>query len=218
MPFAGICGRICHHPCEDNCNRQEIDEAVSICNLKRFVADYEKELLEKGEIENTPTVGENDTEAAKRGEKVAIIGGGPGSLTCAHDLVKKGFQVTVFEANDKLGGMMRTGIPDYRLPKDYMDYEINLLLNDGIEVKTGWVFGKDFNTSNLKNEGYTSVFLSTGAQKAKQIPLENCHTDGVIYGIPFLRQISEGKTPSIGKHVAVIGGGNVAVDVARTAL
>ena len=218
MPFAGVCGRICHHPCEDNCNRQEIDEAVSVCNLKRFVADHEKELLAKGEIENTPSIGKNDAEAAKRGEKVAVIGGGPGGLTCAHDLVKKGFQVTVFEAGDKLGGMMRTGIPDYRLPKDYLDYEINLLLNDGIEVKTGQKFGKDFNTTDLKNEGYTSVFLSTGAQKAKQIPLENCDTNGVIYGIPFLRQISEGKTPSFGKHVAVIGGGNVAIDVARTVL
>ena len=218
MPFAGVCGRICHHPCEDNCNRKDIDEAVSVRNLKRFVADYEKELLQKGELEDVSALGEKDIEDVKRAERVAVIGGGPGGLTCAHDLVKKGFQVTVFEAADKLGGMMRTGIPDYRLPKDYLDYEIDLLIKDGIEVKTGLEYGKDFTTTDLKNEGFTSVFFSTGAQKAKQIPLEGSDAKGVMYGIPFLNQISKGTKPPIGKHVAVIGGGNVAVDVARSAL
>jgi heterodisulfide reductase subunit A-like polyferredoxin len=218
MPFAGVCGRICHHPCEDNCNRKEIDEPVSVRNLKRFVADYEKNLLEKGEIPDVTLAEEQNAEDVKRAEKVAVIGGGPGGLTCAHDLVKKGFHVTLYEAGDKLGGMMRTGIPDYRLPKDYLDYEINLLLKDGIEVKTGLAFGRDFTATDLKEEGFTSIFISTGAQKAKQIPLDGSDAEGVVYGIPFLREISQGKTPKIGNHVAVIGGGNVAVDVARSAL
>jgi len=218
MPFAGVCGRICHHPCEDNCNRNDIDEPVSVRNLKRFVADHEKDLLEKGEIPDVTPAEEQVPEDVKRAEKVAVIGGGPGGLTCAHDLVKKGFQVTLYEAGDTLGGMMRTGIPDYRLPKDYLDYEINLLLRDGIEVKTGMEYGKDFTSADLKNEGFTSVFISTGAQRAKQIPLDGIESEGVIYGIPFLREISEGKKPKIGNHVAVIGGGNVAVDVARSAL
>ncbi|MEF8983530.1 MAG: FAD-dependent oxidoreductase, partial [Bacteroidales bacterium] len=144
MPFAGVCGRICHHPCEGNCNRSEIDEPVSVRNLKRFAADYEKELLEKGEsIERSAGEMQEPPPQQKSG-KVAVIGGGPAGLTCAHDLVKKGYQVTVYEAGEKPGGMMRTGIPDYRLPEDYLDYEINLLINDGIEIKTGQAYGRDF--------------------------------------------------------------------------
>jgi heterodisulfide reductase subunit A-like polyferredoxin len=215
MPFAGVCGRVCHHPCEDNCNRNEIDEPVSVRNLKRFVADHEKRLLEKGELEKPSFI---DDTVAKRAEKVAVIGGGPAGLTCAHDLVKKGFQVTIFEAADKLGGMMRTGIPDYRLPKDYLDYEIDLILGKGVEVKTNSTLGKDFTLQDLKDEGYQSVFLSLGAQKAKEIPLEDSEGDGIIYGIPFLRQISKGRIPPMGSHVAIIGGGNVAIDVARSAV
>lgn len=218
MPFAGVCGRICHHPCEDNCNRKEIDEPVSVRNLKRFVADYEKELLENGEVDLQEMPVNEQEEQAQRAEKIAVIGGGPGGLTCAHDLVKKGFQVTLFEASEKLGGMMRTGIPDYRLPKDYLDYEINLMIKAGIEVRTGQTFGKDFTPDDLKAQGFTSIFISPGAQKAKQIPLEGSDAPGVIYGIPFLNQISNGQKPPIGDHVAVIGGGNVAIDVARSAL
>ncbi|MFO8233918.1 MAG: FAD-dependent oxidoreductase [Bacteroidales bacterium] len=217
MPFAGICGRICHHPCEADCNRNEIDEAVSVRNLKRFVADYEKDLLQQGKPVDRSTA-ENDEEKPQRKEKIAVIGGGPSGMTCAYDLVKKGFRVTIFEASDKLGGMMRTGIPDYRLPKDYLDYEINLLVNEGIEVKTGQALGRDFTIEGLKEQGYQSVFMAIGAQKAKKIPLEGSQAKGVLYGIPFLNDISEGVRPSVGSNVLVIGGGNVAIDVARTAL
>lgn len=216
MPFAGICGRICHHPCEVECNRKEIDEAVSVRNLKRFVADYEKDLIARGELIERTTIDEE--EAPKRKEKVAVIGGGPSGMTCAYDLTKKGFQVTIFEASEKLGGMMRTGIPDYRLPKDYLDYEIDLLLQSGIHVKTGNVFGKDFTLETLKEQGYKSVFVAIGAQKSKKIPLEGSEADGVHYGIPFLNEVSRGNRPVIGSKVLVVGGGNVAIDVARTAL
>ncbi|MFP4524850.1 MAG: NAD(P)-binding protein [Bacteroidales bacterium] len=216
MPFAGICGRICHHPCEAECNRKEIDEAVSVRNLKRFVADYEKDLIARGEpIDRVK--GDVD-EIPEREEKVAVIGGGPAGMTCAYDLSQKGFQVTIFEASEKLGGMMRTGIPDYRLPKDYLDYEIELLLKSGIQVKTGNVFGKDFTLETLKEQGYESVFMAIGAQKAKKIPLNGSQAKGVLYGIPFLNEMSKGKKPPVGSKVLVIGGGNVAMDVARTAL
>ena len=217
MPFAGVCGRICHHPCEDNCNRNEIDEPVSVRNLKRFAADYEKKRLQEGILseEINPPKKEN---TPFRDEKVAVIGGGPSGLTCAHDLVKKGYKVTLFEVDDKLGGMMRTGIPDYRLPKDYLDYEIGLMIDEGIEVKTGQALGKDFTIKGLSQQGYKAVFVSLGAQMAKEIPLETSGGDGVIYGLSFLRQISEGGKPSTGRKVTVIGGGNVAIDVARSAL
>jgi len=217
MPFVGVCGRICHHPCEDYCNRKEIDDSVSVRNLKRFVADYEKNQLEAGELHDKQDNLKKE-EIPIRDEKVAVVGGGPAGLTCAHDLVKQGYKVTVFEGSDKLGGMMRTGIPDYRLPKDYLDYEIGLMLNDGIEVKYGQILGKNFTIQELKKQGYKSAFISLGAQKAKQIPLETKDGEGVIYGLPFLREISEGKKPAIGSKVAIIGGGNVAIDVARTAI
>lgn len=217
MPFAGVCGRICHHPCEDNCNRNEIDEPVSVRNLKRFAADYEKKRLQDGILPEGVNARKREI-APLLDEKVAVIGGGPAGLTCAHDLVKKGYGVTLFEADDKLGGMMRTGIPDYRLPKDYLDYEIGLMIDDGIEVKTGQALGKDFTIKDLRQRGYKAVFVSLGAQKAKEIPLETSVGDGVIYGLSFLRRISNGEKPSIGRKVAVIGGGNVAIDVARSAL
>ncbi len=215
MPFVGICGRICHHPCEYNCNRKEIDESLSVRNLKRFVADYERKRLEAGDLPDRHNQAKKD-DINGCNEKVAVVGGGPSGLTCAYDLLKKGYKVTVFEGSDKLGGMMRTGIPDYRLPKDYLDYEIGLMLDEGIEVQYGQVLGKDFTIQQLKKQGYRSVYISLGAQNAKQIPLDTTGGKGVIYGIPFLKQISEGKKPSVGSKVAVIGGGNVAVDVARS--
>ena len=218
MPFAGICGRICHHPCEQKCNRLEIDEAVSIRNLKRFVADYERGLIQKGEsIERPPS--EIPVEAKQPyTERVAVVGGGPAGLTCAYDLAKRGYPVTVFDANKELGGMMRTGIPPYRLPREYLDFEINQLVREGIEIKPGTTLGKDFSLDDLKTQGYDATFVATGAQRAKKIPLEGSDAKGVLYGIPFLREINEGRTPIQGKNIVVIGGGNVAMDVARSAL
>ncbi len=218
MPFAGVCGRICHHPCEQKCNRLQIDEAVSVRNLKRFVADYERDLIRKGEsIERPPSEIPVDAKQPYT-ERVAVVGGGPAGLTCAYDLAKRGYPVTVFDANKELGGMMRTGIPAYRLPREYLDLEINQLLSEGIEIKTGTALGKDFSLDDLKTRGYNAVFVATGAQRAKKIPLDGSDTQGVLYGIPFLREVNEGGRPAIGKKIVVIGGGNVAMDVARSAL
>jgi len=216
MPFAGVCGRICHHPCEEQCNRQDVDEPVAIRHLKRFAADYEMAALSTGDAEPQPVA--SSDERPRRGERVAVVGGGPSGLTCAYDLVREGFQVTLFESSEKLGGMMRTGIPDYRLPKDYLDYEIDRMVSEGIDVQAGKALGRDFTLSGLREDGYSAVYLALGAQLARKISLQGDEGPGVLYGIPFLRQVSQGLLPSIGEKVMVIGGGNVAIDVARTAL
>ena len=149
---------------------------------------------------------------------VIVVGGGPAGLTCANDLAKKGYSVTVFEAHDQLGGMMRTGIPTYRLPRDFLDHEIGLILKQGIAVETGRVLGRDFTVEDLKKKGFGAVFLATGAQLPRKIPLEGSQALGVHYGIPFLREVNAGRPPDLGDKVVVIGGGNVATDVARSAV
>ncbi len=218
MPFAGACGRICHHPCEAKCNRADIDAAVSVRHLKRFVADYERDLMVKGEsIERAPSE-KPKPEKNSFEEKIAVIGGGPAGMTCANDLVLKGYPVTVFDSSDKLGGMMRWGIPAYRLPRDFLDHEIDIITKQGIDVELNKTMGKDFTVDSLKKDGYKAVFVATGAQLERRIPLEGSETDGVLYGIPFLREVNEGKEPDVGKRVVVIGGGNVATDVARSAV
>jgi NADPH-dependent glutamate synthase beta subunit-like oxidoreductase len=169
-----------------------MDEAVSVRNLKRFVADYEWELMKDGKsIEREP----NEIVKEEKGdfqEKVAIIGGGPAGLTCANDLANKGYGVTVFDANDQLGGMMRTGIPSYRLPRDFLDHELDLIIDGGVEVQSGKTLGKDFQLGDLTEQGFESVFIATGAQLAKKIPLEGGDKQGVIYGIPFLKETNAG--------------------------
>lgn len=218
MPFAGTCGRICHHPCESNCNRAQIDAPVSVRNLKRFVADYERGLLLRGESVARPASEEVQPAHGDYAEKVAVIGGGPAGLTCAGDLARLGYPVTVFESAPKLGGMLRTGIPEYRLPKDYLEHEINLVLAQGVEVQAGQALGRDFSLDDLTARGYKSVFVATGAQLARRIPLQGADSRGVLYGIDFLREVNETGKAALGKEIVVIGGGNVAMDVARAAL
>ncbi len=232
MPFAGICGRICNHPCEDKCNRAEIDEPVSVRNLKRFVADYERELIEsvppaalrerlrgerQGEAPPGPPVALRAV-GLELPEKIAVIGAGPAGLTCAHDLAKMGYKVTVFEKEAKPGGMMRYGIPAYRLPRDFMDHEIQLLLDEGIQLETGKALGKDFTLDQLKADGFAATFVALGAQLPQKIDFPGSDGPGVLYGIPFLQEVNADKTPTLGKKVTVIGGGNVAMDVARCAV
>ena len=217
MPFAGICGRICHHPCEQNCNRKDIDEPVSIRNLKRFVADYERDRINKGLSIERPPSEMPPPEKGNYSEKIAIIGGGPAGLTAANNLTKLGYPVTVFDSEKTAGGMMRTTIPEYRLPRDTIDHEIDLILSQGINFIPEKTFGSDFTLDDLKKDGFESVFIATGAQLARKLDIEGSDTEGVLLGIPFLKDINKGIKPELGKKVIVIGGGNVAVDVARTA-
>ena len=218
MPFAGSCGRVCHHPCESKCNRAQIDEPVAVRNLKRFVADHERDLLRRGQSVERPPTEEVKPERQNYAERVAIIGGGPAGLTCAGDLARLGYPVTVFDANAKLGGMLRTGIPEYRLPKDFLDHEIGLVIGEGVEVRAGQALGRDFTLDDLTAQGFQSVFLATGAQLARRIPLAGSEARGVLYGIDFLREVNETGRAALGKEIVVVGGGNVAMDVARAAL
>ena len=152
MPFAGACGRVCHHPCESSCNRVQIDSAVDIRNLKRFVADYEWDLIQNGEsIEREPSA-VAEPEKTSYNETIAIVGSGPSGLTCANDLAIRGYPVTLFESADTLGGMLRKGIPAYRLPREVLDYEIDLILKRGVQAITGQSLGKDFSIEDLKKQ------------------------------------------------------------------
>jgi NADPH-dependent glutamate synthase beta subunit-like oxidoreductase/Pyruvate/2-oxoacid:ferredoxin oxidoreductase delta subunit len=207
VPFPGILGRVCIHPCEDVCRRGEVNESVSICALKRYAADGEERLWKKHS-----TIGE-DT-----GKKVAIVGAGPAGLTTAFYLRKKGHTVTLFEAHEEAGGMMRYGIPSYRLPRDILDREINDILDTGIELRTGEFLGKDFNLYRLKSVGFDAVFLGVGLQSSRRISIEGADLPDVLWGVDFLGEVAEGKDVRIEERVIVIGGGNMAMDVALSAL
>lgn len=207
-PFPSVCGRVCHHPCEAECNRKELDEAVAINPVKRFLSDWAI-AHEDSPIEQI-TVDHNKP-------KVAIVGAGPAGLACALDLVKKGYPVTVFEAEEKAGGMMRWGIPEYRLPREILDYDINRILSLPIELKTGVKLGKDFTLTNLKTQGYKAVFLGLGAPKSRYINIPGADLKGIYGALDFLRDVNSGKRPKLGNKVVIIGGGNVAIDAAMCA-
>jgi len=207
VPLPGILGRVCIHPCEEACRRGEVNEPISICALKRYAADREKGLWKKG-----ITVKE-DT-----GEKVAIVGSGPAGLTAAFYLRKQGHGVTVFEARSQAGGMMRFGIPAYRLPWDVIDREIKDILDLGIEFKPNQVLGKDFTLDQLKEDGFGAIFLGVGAQLSRRISIEGSDLPDVLWGVDFLEKTALGEDIQLKNRVIVIGGGNVAVDVALSAL
>jgi len=206
VPFPGILGRVCIHPCEEVCRRKEVNEPISICTLKRYAADGEKGLWKKKMQIKKDT-----------GKNVAVVGSGPAGLTASFYLRKQGHSVTVFEALNKPGGMMRYGIPSYRLPHEVLDKEINDILDLGIELRLNQTLGIDFNIEQLKNDGYDAVFIGIGAQLSRRIPLEDCDLPDVMWGIDFLRRVAEGGDVRLKNTVVVIGGGNVAVDVALTA-
>ena len=206
LPLPGVLGRVCPHPCETQCRRAEIDTAVAIRNLKRFAAD-------QVDLSELPL-----PDITERKEKVAVVGSGPAGLTVAYYLRLKGYQITVFEALEVLGGMLRVGIPDYRLPPDALDHEIGYLLRHGIAVQTGKRLGRDFSLTDLEQQGFDAVFLAIGAHLGLGTGIAGeDEFDGVINAVEFLREVNLGSRRRPGDTVVVVGGGNVAVDAARVA-
>lgn len=206
LPLPGVLGRVCPHPCEAGCRRAEVDSAVSIRDLKRFAADQVR-----GRPTAPPVIDE-------RPEKIAVVGSGPAGLTVAYYLRLKGYQITLFEALDKLGGMLRVGIPDYRLPPEVLDEEIDQILSLGVKVQTGKCLGVDFTLDQLRAEGFAAVFLGVGAHASLRLNIPGEDTaSGVVDAVRFLREVNLGSRELPGRRVVVVGGGNVAVDAARTA-
>jgi len=210
-PFPSVCGRLCTHPCEERCRRDQLDESMAIRSLKRFAADYELKNAEAfyfdAELKKLP----------RKGKKVAVIGGGPAGLTAAYYLAIWGYDVTVFEASDKLGGMLNYAVPPYRLPNDVLQKEIDIILNSGVNVITGMKAGRDISWDAIRRN-FDAVFLGIGAQQPVKLGIKGEDAKGVITALEFLRRINEGKRPDIGEKVVVIGGGSTAFDAARSAV
>ncbi len=204
-PFPGVCGRVCYHPCESSCNRGGFDEAVSINGLERFVADV---AFEQGR--------RTSWKIDRRPEKVAVIGSGPAGLTCAYHLARMGYGVTVFEALPVLGGMLRVGIPEYRLPKEILEEEIAQILELGVSVEMNSRLGGDLSLADLK--GFQSIFVALGNHISRELRIPGEEVQGIISGVELLRKIRLGTEVALGKRAAVIGGGNTAIDAARSAL
>ncbi len=209
-PFPGVCGRVCDHECERQCRRAESDSPVAIKAIKRFLSDRERSLAKS----HKPS---KKAEPSK-GERVAIIGAGPAGLTAAADLARKGLKPTVFEVLPKPGGMMRYGIPEYRLPQNVLDHDIKLIESLGVEILCGKSFGADFSLKDLKREGFKAVLLAPGAQAGRKLNVPGVDLPQVVSGISLLRSVKLGEKVKAGARSVVIGGGDVAMDVARTAL
>ena len=204
-PFPSACAYVCEHPCEAQCRRRMVDDSVNICGLKRYAVDHSPDL-------SAPS------RAADTGKRVAVIGGGPGGLTAAYYLSLMGHKVTVYEQRPKLGGMLRYGIPDYRLPQDVLDRDITHILSTGITVRTGVSIGLDMDMEELQKR-YDAVYIAIGAHTDKKLGLGGEEAENVVSAVELLRNIGEGRVPDFtGKRVCVIGGGNVSMDATRTAL
>jgi len=206
VPFPAVLGRICFHPCEEACRRGEVNEPMAICDLKRFAADQDTDLW-KSDLQRAPSTG----------KQVAIVGSGPSGLTAAYYLTVLGHQVTVFEAESEAGGMLRWGIPAYRLPTEVLEKEVDDLTSLGIDLRTDTAIGKELSLAQLQ-EQYDAVLVAIGAQLARRLPVEGADLEGVLWGMDFLRDVRKGKEISLQGRVLVIGGGGVAMDVALTAL
>ncbi len=208
LPMPASIGRVCPHFCERQCRRNMVEEAININHLKRFVADHEMHLG----IHHFPP------KRSPSGHRIAIIGGGPAGLSAAYYLCLAGHSPTIFEAMPELGGMLRYGIPEYRLPKKVLDWEIEGILQLGVKVQTGVRWGKDFTVESLRSEDYKAFFLAIGAWATHRLGIAGEEFDGVHSGVNFLADIALGKPVSMGRRVAIIGGGNVAMDAARTSV
>ena len=207
-PLPAICGRICPRPCEDECRRHLVDEAVSFSFIRRFAADYDLASAERF----VPAL------KSPSGFRVAIVGSGPAGLSCAYYVAQEGHEVVIFEARPEPGGALRYGIPEYRLPKDILHREIAGITELGVTIETERVLGQDFTLSSLHEDGFDAIFLALGAPRSRKLYIEGEEAEGVLHGMDFLRAVALGELIAIGKRVAVIGGGNTAIDAAGTAL
>ncbi|HSP05723.1 MAG TPA: FAD-dependent oxidoreductase, partial [Acidobacteriota bacterium] len=219
-PFASICGRVCAAPCEAKCRRGALDAAVSIRALKRFVCErfgVESSRFDLGKVYPHLLI-QRPPDQASEVHKVAIIGAGPAGLSCAHELALLGFRVTVFEAQNVAGGMLVLGVPEYRLPRAIVQQEIKAIESLGVEIRLNSRIGRDFSLADLKKQGYEAIFLGIGAHRSRELSIDGVQFDGVLRAIDFLLNINLGYRVTLGKKVVVIGGGNVAFDVARSVI
>ena len=208
-PFQSICGRVCYHPCESACTRGRLDEPIAIMAIKRFVLEWGRKNapLSQWEVPKEPPTG----------KKVAVVGAGPAGLSAAFDLQRLGHTVVVFEAGSQAGGMLRAGIPAYRLPRELIDEEIGAIEKLGVEIRLNQRLGRDFSLADLRRDGYDAMLLSIGSHKSTRLGIPGEETPGVMPGLQFLKRLNAGAPPRVGKRVAVVGGGNTAIDAARSA-
>ena len=211
-PLPAVCGRICNKRCEAACTRGTVDEAVAIDEVKRFIADHD---LNEETRYIPPLLNQIGRPYP---QKIAVIGAGPAGISCAYYLAEKGYPVTVFDRNPVPGGMLTLGIPSFRLEKDVLNAEIDILRQMGVEFKCGVEVGKDVTIAELREQGYKGFYLAIGAQKSAPIGVKGEELEGVFGGVDFLREVNLGGKPAIGKRCAVVGGGNVAMDVCRSAI
>ncbi len=205
-PFPSVCGRICPHPCETECNRKEKEGSVSINKVERFIGDY---ALEKG-------IKPKKLTEDVRSEKIAVVGSGPGGISCAYHLARRGYPVTVFEAFPKTGGMLRYGIPNYRLPQNILDAEIKRVEDMGVEIKVNTAVGTDISMDDIRKE-YKATFVSIGAHKGRLLRIDGEDAPNVWTGTDFLHKVNVGEAVEVGDNVVVVGGGDTAIDAARMA-
>ncbi|MBI5572675.1 MAG: FAD-dependent oxidoreductase [Desulfomonile tiedjei] len=204
IALPGVLGRVCPHPCEDTCRRLEKDQAVSICKLKRFATDHADYSL----VNRRP--------AEQRDEKVAIVGSGPAGLAAAYYLARQGFQARIFEASPVLGGWLRLGIPEFRLPRTVLERDILHIMSLGVTAQTNAALGRDFTLDDLKSQGFKATFIAVGCQHGAPLAIPGIYTDGVVQGVDLLRRVALGTYTETFRRPVVVGGGNVAIDTART--
>jgi NADPH-dependent glutamate synthase beta chain and related oxidoreductases len=207
-PFPAVCGRICPRKCESDCTRGDIDDPIAIDEIKKFIADQDMNAAHR----YVPK------KRHEYGKKIAVVGAGPAGLSCAYYLAIDGYKVTVFEKQKALGGMLTLGIPSFRLEKNVVNAEIDILKDLGVEFKTGVEVGKDISLADLRQQGYEAFYLAIGAQAGRKLNVEGEEAEGVLSGVDFVRRVNLGEDIRLNGKVLVVGGGNVAIDVARSAV